>query len=95
MRAAHAIHEQYFRIGLKKALAGATEEQIKEYCELLNEYVLDWAERHSATPVAFDIKTATEQVERLLQAEVERWPDEYTPVFYEGMAQLFAQEDEA
>jgi len=95
LRAAHAVHERYFRIGLKKALAGATEEQIKEYCELLSEYVLDWTERHNATPVMFDVETAMERVRKYLMVEIGRWPTECQPVIFKRMAQTFAQENEA
>jgi hypothetical protein len=64
LRAAHAVHELHFKIGLKKALAGATEEQIREYCGRLDEYALDWAERHNAIPATFDPEIVRSRCER-------------------------------
>lgn len=94
VRAAHAVHEQYYKIGLKKALAGANDQQTEQYCERLGEYALDWVERHNTIPATFDLETAWERLEKHIQLEYERWPNECQQTFIDRMEQLFVTEDE-
>ncbi len=93
VRAAQAIHELHFKIGLRKALAGATEEQTIRYCERLHEYALDWSERHNAVLATFDVEIALKRVKMFLTAEVDRWPNEHRHILFDRMAQVFASED--